>query len=63
MNGIKIEHYDLVEDIIIEALDTLCGISDISIGIPADLEADALNIGILRLPSTGILSHDISSGM
>lgn len=39
MKGLKIEDYDCVEDIIVEALDTLCGITDIREGLE-ELERD-----------------------
>lgn len=39
MKGLNIRHYDVVEDIIEEALETLCGITDVRYCIE-DLEKD-----------------------
>jgi hypothetical protein len=66
MKGLTIRHYDYVEDIIEEALDTVCGITDIRQGI-ANLEKDVEYvsgaISIVKLgdkPST--LKHKHTDG-
>jgi uncharacterized membrane-anchored protein len=71
MNGLTIEHYENVEDIICEALDALCGITDIRQGIDElekDVEYACGAINIVKLgdkPNTlkhkhrGVWSEDV----
>ena len=71
MKGLNIRDYDDVEDIILEALDTLCGLSDIRCGIDElekDVEYVCGTINIVKLGDTsntlkhknnGVWSEDI----
>lgn len=61
MKDLKIEHYDDVDDILLEALDTLCGITDIRIGIEnleKNIEYVCGTINIVKLGDVeGTLKH------
>lgn len=52
MEGLKLEHYDNVEDILLEALEVFCGIKDIYYGVnnlKKDVEYITGSINIVKL--------------
>lgn len=61
MKGLNMRHYDCVEDIIDEALDTLCGLTDVRCGIDElerDIEYVCGSINIVKLGNkTNTLKH------
>ena len=66
MTGLKLEHYDDVNDILLEALDTMCGVKDIYYGVEElseDVEYVTGTINVVKLgdkPNT--LKHKQSDG-
>lgn len=66
MKGLKLEHYDDVNDIILEALDSMCGIKDIYYGVnelSKDVEYVTGTINIVKLGSKpNTLKHKQSDG-